>query len=115
LGGGANESLMRIAATRRQGSADLEDLRSSITLRLRAAQAMVADFRSMKAAIFEVADTYFAAAAGQHGHAAKMLRETEALLRWLCEENCVLLAVERYDKVLETRTLLGISRVRRPP
>lgn len=115
MGAGANESLMRISLVPRGIAGDAATLRDIIALRLKAAQAMVADFRSMKAAIFEVADTYFAAAAGQHGHAAKMLRETEELLRWLCEENCVLLAVERYDKVLETRTLLGISRVRRPP
>jgi len=115
IGGATTESLMRIEVSRRDGVGSAAALREFIELRLRAAQAMVADFRSMKAAIVEVADTCFAAAAAQHGYAAKMLRETEALLRWLCEENCVLLAVERYDTALETRSVLGISRVRRPP
>ncbi len=120
IGSGTAESVMRIEVGLSGGSAGRDGggvpngLQQRIEHRLRLAQAMVNDFPQMKARVKQVADGYFAAAQDRTGDDAAGLREAEALLRWLCDENSVLLAVEEYDVHGEPTGVLGTSRVHRP-
>jgi glutamate dehydrogenase len=115
VGTGPSESVMRIEfSTRGDNGSDIpEGLAERIERRLELAQAMVRDFDAMGEEIRAVADAYFAAAAGQGGDAAMMLQEAEELLRWLCDENYVILAVERYDQSGEALAVLGTTRIYR--
>ncbi len=120
VGAGRDESLMRVEASLRSSvdaanrGAVPEGLAARIHKRLRLAQAMVRDFEAMGARIGEVADGYFAAASLERGEVATALREGEELLRWLCDENFVLLAVESYDQTGAPTTALGTSRIHHP-
>ncbi len=120
IGAGKEESLMRVEVGHRGASAGPDGggvptgLAARIEKRLRLAQAMVRDFGSMTARIAEVADSYFASASEQRGEAATTLREGEELLRWLCDENFVLLAVENYDAQGKLHSALGTSRIHQP-
>lgn len=120
IGNGAAESLMRIEVSHRGASAGPDGggiprgLAERIEGRLRLAQAMVHDFGAMTSTIEGVADAYFAAAGAQQGEAATTLRETEELLRWLCDENFVLLSVERYDEKGAAAEVLGAARIAPP-
>ena len=117
IGSGPAESVMRVEVGHAGASAGPDGggipagLAGRIEGRLRLAQAMVRDFEAMSSKITEVADSYFAAASAQHGDAATMLRETEELLRWLCDENYVLFSVEVYDTNGEAAQVLGTSRI----
>ena len=120
VGSGTAESVMRIEVGLSGGSAGRDGggvpmgLQQRIETRLKLAQAMVSDFPAMKGKVKQVADGYFAAAQDRSGEEAAMLREAESLLRWLCDENSVLLAVEEYDVHGEPTGVLGTSRVSRP-
>jgi len=115
LGAGSPESVIRVEATHRgPDGVPAAALRDRIALRLDAVQAMVRDFGAMKETIVGAADGYFAAATGHSGPMATVLRETEELLRWLCDDNCVLLAVEAYDREARNTAALGLGRVLAP-
>jgi len=120
IGSGTAESLMRAevglagVSAGRDGGGVPNGLQARIHQRLQLAQAMVADFPTMKARIKELADGYFAAAHARSGDEAVAMREAEALLRWLCEENSVVLSVEEYDADGEPTGVFGTSRVSRP-
>ncbi|MEM6293438.1 MAG: NAD-glutamate dehydrogenase domain-containing protein [Myxococcota bacterium] len=120
FGGGSDESLMRVevahrgAASSGTGGVVPEGLAERVEKRLRLAQAMVRDFRGMTGRVGEVADSYFASASEQRGDAATALREAEELLRWLCDENFVLLAVESYGADGTVESALGTSRIHQP-
>ncbi|MBC8074332.1 MAG: NAD-glutamate dehydrogenase [Deltaproteobacteria bacterium] len=120
VGTGNAESVMRIEVGLSGGSAGRDGggvpngLKERIEQRLRMAQAMVADFPQMKARIKHLADGYFATAQDRSGEEAASLREAESLLRWLCDENSVVLGVEEYDVHGEPVGMLGTSRVARP-
>ncbi|MEX1361823.1 MAG: NAD-glutamate dehydrogenase domain-containing protein, partial [Nannocystaceae bacterium] len=118
IGTGNAESLMRIEASLpgssggRDGGGVPQGLRERIADRLRLAQAMVRDFEVMAKTVEELADGYFAAAAGLQGDSGTELRESEALLRWLCDENFVLFSVERYDAEGNKTESHGIGSIR---
>ncbi len=120
IGSGIAESVMRVELGRAGGSAGRDGggvptgLAARIEHRLRLAQAMVSDFPTMKERIREVADGYFTVAHMRTAEEAAPLRDAEALLRWLCEEHYVVLAVEAYDADGEAVAVLGTSRVMRP-
>jgi glutamate dehydrogenase len=119
IGSGNAESVMRVEVGVAAGSPTREGgvpvgLADRIAHRLRHAQAMVSDFPTMKQRIAALADGYFAAAHDRTADEAARLRDAEALLRWLCDENSVLLAVEEYDVHGEAIGLHGTSRVARP-
>ena len=112
IGEDVAESVMRIEAI---ATGPVEDgLEKRVEYRLRLAQAMVRDFKRMKRRIGELAERYFAAAADHDADRALRLREAEALLRWLCDENFVLLSVETYDAKGAPSEVLGISTIRQP-
>ncbi|MBL4683883.1 MAG: NAD-glutamate dehydrogenase, partial [Nannocystaceae bacterium] len=98
----------------RDGGGIPKGLAARIEHRLTLAQAMVRDFSAMTSRIGEIADAYFAAASEHGGASAATLRETEALLRWLVDENFVLFAVEEYGGATGEQHLLGTSRIRKP-
>ena len=52
---------------------------------------MVRDFQPMKRRMQDLADDYLRAATSEGGERSHNLRETEGMVRWLCEENYVLL------------------------
>lgn len=120
IGTGQAESLMRIevapsgSSGGRDGGGIPEGLQQRIADRFALAQAMVRDFQPMKRAIEVLADGYFAAASDLHGEAAAAARESESLLRWLCDENFVLFAVERYGVDGQPLEALGTSTIRKP-
>ncbi|MCA9704741.1 MAG: NAD-glutamate dehydrogenase [Myxococcales bacterium] len=121
IGTGQAESLMRIEVATPSGSSGGRDgggipvgLRERIADRLALAQAMVRDFERMSACIESVADGYFAVASDLHGAEGSALRESEALLRWLCDENFVIFAVERYDAEGSRVEALGTSTIAAP-
>ncbi|MBV1861038.1 MAG: NAD-glutamate dehydrogenase, partial [Nannocystaceae bacterium] len=120
IGAGQAESLMRAEVSMRASAGGEENevippgVVDRIEKRLRLAQAMVQDFGGMRDRISAVADGYFAAASAEHGEAATSLREAEELLRWLCEESFVLLAVEDYDAKGDPVAALGTSRIHQP-
>ena len=120
IGTGQAESLMRIevapsgSSGGRDGGGIPGGLRERIGDRFALAQAMVRDFQSMQRAIEALADDYFAAASDLHGELAATARESESLLRWLCDENFVLFAVERYGEDGQLLEALGTSTIRKP-
>ncbi len=117
IGAGNAESLMRVEVSTRavEGENGVpEGVVARIEKRLRLAQAMVQDFQSMVKRIDQVADSYFAAASIERGDVATGLREAEELLRWLCDESFVLLAVEEYDASGDPTSALGTSRIHQP-
>jgi glutamate dehydrogenase len=120
IGTGQAESLMRIevapsgSSGGRDGGGIPEGLRERIADRFALAQALVRDFQVMKHAIDKLADGYFAAASDLHGETAATARESESLLRWLCDENFVLFAVERYGVDGQLLEALGTSTIRKP-
>ncbi len=118
IGTGQAESLMRVEVSLpgssggRDGGGIPNGLADRIQDRLALAQAMVRDFGSMSRALEDLADGYFAAAADLRGEAAAALRESESLLRWLCDENFVLFSVDRHDGEGARESALGISTIR---
>ncbi len=119
VGTGQAESLMRVevapsgSSGGRDGGGIPKGLRDRIAGRFALAQALVRDFQAMKTAIDGLADGYFAAAGDLHGETAATARESEALLRWLCDENFVLFAVERYGIDGQPIEVIGTSTVRK--
>lgn len=119
IGTGQAESIMRIevapsgSSGGRDGGGIPSGLRERISDRFALAQALVRDFDAMSRAIEAVADDYFAAASDLHGELATTARESEALLRWLCDENFVLFAVERYGDDGQLLEALGTSTIRK--
>lgn len=111
IGSGKAESVMRFEIA---GGRPEEGLEDRLRNRLSLARAMVQDFEAMQSRISEAADNYFAVAADRHGEEASDLREVEALLRWLCDENQVILSVEEYGKDCSPGTMLGVARVQKP-
>ncbi len=109
IGRGPLESLMRVEAAMNGPLA--ERFSHLVVERLRLAQAMVRDFEAMKARIQTLADHYFIAAEKADPERARHLREAEALLRWLCDENFVFLSVEQYGKDAAPVEMLGISSI----
>jgi glutamate dehydrogenase len=120
IGTGQPESVIRVEVGRTGGSGGRDGggipsgLADRIQHRLRLAQAMVRDFNAMNQRIAAIADAYFAAASDHTGDSAQGVREAEGLLRWLCDENFVLFAVEDYDASAERTAVLGTSRIRNP-
>ncbi|MEZ4453962.1 MAG: NAD-glutamate dehydrogenase [Nannocystaceae bacterium] len=108
VGSGAAESIIRIEL---ETDAPAEVLVERYRQRLRVAQAMVRDFQPMKRRLQDLADDYLRAAVAVGGDRAMMLRETEGMIRWLCEENYVLLSVEAYDLDGAMVSALGIASV----
>lgn len=94
VGSGQTESIIRIEL---EHEGDAAALVERYRQRLRVAQAMVRDFQPMKRRLQDLADDYLRAAVAVGGERALMLRETEGMIRWLCEENYVLLGVEAYQ------------------
>ncbi|MBK8266102.1 MAG: NAD-glutamate dehydrogenase [Nannocystis sp.] len=111
VGVGSAESIIRVAI---DVEAEPEGLVDRFRQRLRLVQAMVRDFQPIKRRMQELADDYQRAAVGTHGEAGLMMREAEGILRWLCEENFVFLAIEDYDVSGELVEALGISSVSDP-
>lgn len=120
VGSGDAESVMRVEVSHtgssggRDGGGIPKGLAERIEHRLSLAQAMVRDFSSMTGRLGQLADIYFAIASDHRGASASKLRETEALLRWLIDENFVLFAVEEYDAGGGGQTVLGTSGIRKP-
>ncbi len=119
IGTGTAESVIRMevgqtGSSGRDGGGIPSGLAARIEHRLRLAQAMVRDFDPMNQRLTQVADRYFAVAGDHHGGSATSLREVEALLRWLTDENFVMFAVEMYDHHGERIEVLGTSRIRTP-
>ena len=110
VGEGVPESIMRIDAVCEH--AVPASFAERVAGRLRLAQAMVRDFPAMTARLETLADRFFMVAEGLEGERAEQLREAEALLRWLSDENLVLLSVEQYDEHGEPVEMLGISSIR---
>ncbi|MCA9661547.1 MAG: NAD-glutamate dehydrogenase, partial [Myxococcales bacterium] len=109
VGKGPAESIIRVVL-----DADCrpsEELVNGYRQRLSLAQAMVRDFQPMRRRLQDLADTYLRAAVAVNAERSLMFRETEGIIRWLCEENFVLLSVEEYDEEGANVTALGISSV----
>lgn len=113
IGRGPAESLIRVEVVAEE---NCQGIGARLESRLIAAAAMVADFETMLAVIRSEAAQYAKASQGQSGRAGTILRETEALLHWVCDEHCVILSVESFGPGCtadEPTRSLGISRVRR--
>ena len=95
IGMGTPESIIRVEVAADSAPADLPE---RFRQRLRIVQAMVRDFQPMKRRMQDLADDYLRAATAEGGERSLNLRETEGMVRWLCEENYVLLSVEEYDE-----------------
>ncbi len=95
IGMGAPESVIRAEIEDGQDIAEGFDER--FRQRLKIVQAMVRDFQPMKRRLQDLADDYLRAANAETEKRGLTLRETEGMVRWLCEENLVLLSVEEYD------------------
>jgi glutamate dehydrogenase len=109
IGMGAPESVIRVELDPGQNlPADLED---RFRQRLRIVQAMVRDFQPMKRRLQDLADDYLRAANAETDNRSLTLRETEGMVRWLCEENLVLLSVEEYDENGRRISALGTASV----
>ncbi|MCA9689537.1 MAG: NAD-glutamate dehydrogenase [Myxococcales bacterium] len=113
IGKGASESVLRIEIGL-GGHEPPEGLQERYVQRLRIAQAMFHDFQPMKRRLQDVADDYLRAATATDGEQSLQLRETEGMVRWLCEENYVLLSVEEYDLDGAMISGLGVCRILEP-
>ncbi len=96
VGKGPSESLLRFQV-QLPADADIAGIEQRFYQRLRIAQAMFHDFQPMKRRLQDLADDYLRAAMSESGERGLTLRETEGMIRWLCDENYVLLSVEEYD------------------
>ncbi|MEM9457600.1 MAG: NAD-glutamate dehydrogenase domain-containing protein [Myxococcota bacterium] len=119
IGTGRAESLIRVEVATpgsggRDGGGIPAGLSDRITRRLALAQAMVRDFDKMSNCIEGLADGYFAVASDRSGSEAVAVRECEALLRWLCDENFVIFSVERYGEDGELAEAMGTSTLAPP-
>ena len=111
VGKGPSESIIRIAL---EVDELPEDLLGSYRQRLRLVQSMVRDFQPMRRSLQELADAYLRTSVAVGAERSLMFRETEGIVRWLCEENFVLLSVEEYDLGGHILSRLGISSVLEP-
>lgn len=110
FGAGTSESLVRLEVRAKQPK-DPAEIEKHVLRRLAGAQAMVQDFESMQRHLFSSADNYLAAAGCSDDILSPRLRETEALLRWLCEENFVIFSVEEFSPNGDRALTLGTTRV----
>lgn len=110
FGAGTSESIVRLEV-RPKEEKDIAELEHQVRRRLAGAQAMVQDFEGMQAHLNDAADAYLAVAEGEEGKRAVRMRETEALLRWLCQENFVLFSVEDFGPDAARTLALGTTRV----
>jgi glutamate dehydrogenase len=108
IGMGAPESIIRIELAADGTPPDVAD---KFRERLLVVQAMVRDFQPMKRRMQDLADDYLRAATAEGGERSLTLRETEGMVRWLCEENYVLLSAEEYDENGRRISALGTSSV----
>ena len=113
FGEGTSESIVRLEVAPREPK-DPEALADQVRRRLAGAQAMVQDFEGMQRHLFGAADSYLAAAAQVEPVTSARFRETEALLRWLCEENFVIFSVEEFSGDGARVHALGTTRVSPP-
>jgi len=97
IGKGPSESLLRFQVQLPVGTEAPEGIEERFYRRLRIAQSMFHDFQPMKRRLQDLADDYLRAAMSETGERGLTLRETEGMIRWLCDENYVLLSVEEYD------------------
>ena len=111
VGSGAAESIIRVELDADQVPDGFVD---RFRQRLRLAQAMVRDFQPMKRRLRDLADDYLRVSGAAAGDRALLLREVEGIIRWLCDENYVLLAVEEYGPQGEPVSALGIAAVSDP-
>ena len=111
IGMGTPESIIRVEVAADSAPADIAD---RFRQRLRIVQAMVRDFQPMKRRMQDLADDYLRAATAEGGERSLTLRETEGMVRWLCEENYVLLSVEEYDEAGRRISALGTASVASP-
>ncbi len=111
IGMGTPESIIRIEVAADTAPPDLAE---RFRQRLRIVQAMVRDFQPMKRRMQDLADDYLRAATAEGGERSLTLRETEGMVRWLCEENYVLLSVEEYDEAGRRISALGTASVASP-
>jgi hypothetical protein len=109
IGMGAPESVIRVELD--PGQHVPEDIEDRFRTRLRIVQAMVRDFQPMKRRLQDLADDYLRAANAESNDRSLTLRETEGMVRWLCEENLVLLGVEEYDEQGQRISTLGTASV----
>ncbi|MCB9701659.1 MAG: NAD-glutamate dehydrogenase [Myxococcales bacterium] len=109
VGTGPSESIIRIVLD--FDGAPPADLKERYCERLRLAQAMVRDFQPMRRRLQDLADDYLRASVAVEPERAMIFRETEGIIRWLCEENFVLLAVEEFDMAGQMISNLGIASV----
>ncbi|WAS98575.1 NAD-glutamate dehydrogenase domain-containing protein [Nannocystis punicea] len=109
IGMGAPESVIRVELD--PGQHVPEDIEDRFRTRLRIVQAMVRDFQPMKRRLQDLADDYLRAANSESNDRSLTLRETEGMVRWLCEENLVLLGVEEYDEQGQRISTLGTASV----
>ncbi|MCA9713338.1 MAG: NAD-glutamate dehydrogenase, partial [Myxococcales bacterium] len=96
VGKGLSESILRIELAVGQRAAAAEGLQVRYRQRLRIAQAIFSDFQPMKRRLQNLADDFLRAAMATVGEPSLQLREAEGMVRWLCDENYVLLSVEEY-------------------
>ncbi len=108
IGLGTAESMIRAEIAADEVPPDLAE---RFRERLRIVQAMVRDFQPMKRRLQDLADDYLRAATAEGGERSLTLRETEGMVRWLCEENYVLLSVEEYDEDGRRLSALGTAAV----
>ena len=115
---GTKESIIRVEVKPPDGydtdEAALEALRARLEQRLRITAAMVGDFTSMKTHLRSLADEYATAAVMSAAERSVDLRETEGLLRWLCDDNFVIFSVEEYGRHADNRVALGTASVALP-
>ncbi len=111
IGMGTPESIIRIEVA---ADSAPQDLAERFRQRLRIVQAMVRDFQPMKRRMQDLAEDYLRAATAEGGERSATLRETEGMVRWLCEENYVLLSVEEYDENGRRISALGTAAVASP-
>ncbi len=114
FGSGTRESIVRMEV--RLGDSPMPaNLVEKVAIRLDCARAMVRDFDPMKQALRSDAGDLLAASERIEGEASVALRETEGLLRWLCEENYVLFSVEEYGADGQASSIpLGAATVAAP-
>ncbi|MBL9103377.1 MAG: NAD-glutamate dehydrogenase [Myxococcales bacterium] len=108
IGMGAPESIIRVELA---ADGCPPDIAERFKQRLHIVQAMVRDFQPMKRRMQDLADDYLRAATQEGGERSLTLRETEGMVRWLCEENYVLLSVEEYDEAGRRMSALGTTSV----
>ena len=113
VGKGPSESILRIELALGERGVP-EGLEDRYRQRLKIAQAIFQDFQPMKRRLQDLADDFLRAAMAADGEPGLHLREAEGMVRWLCDENYVLLSVEEYALDGAPISGLGMCAVAQP-